>query len=362
MFMNLSPAKCFAKVGLVLVSIIIGFGICEILSRIIYKIELPYFVDMHGKREQLLIPDNELDHRTRPNFDGWLVGTEFKNRIQTNSNGFRDRQTFSPNKNGKLRIMALGDSFTFGFGVEEDEVFIKKIAENLQNSLSTQVETLNLGVLSYGTLQELRLFHKYKYLKPDFVVLKFFDSNAFAEEGGNDLVDNYKFFYKYVKGKLNQKENYLSFTRRARSFLKNSSNLYRWVELYFGGYLRKKYSPERENIELKNEAWQITADCLMEFDRELQNQNIKSFLIWTPFPSTVVNQDHSVAKNIAALRLRNIILVDSLEALGSNPMNYYYRLDSHWNSKGHDLGAKLISEKIIESGILSKRNAAFEKK
>lgn len=350
------------KIGLVLISIIIALGICEILSRIIRKTHLPYLTDMDGKREELFIPDNELDHLNKANFDGWLVATEFRNRIQTNSYGFRGRQDFLPNRGDKLRIMALGDSFTFGFGVEEYETFIKKIARNLQDGLSTRVEGLNLGVAGYGTLQEVRLFHKYKYLKSDLVVLGFFARNAFAEEGGNDLVDNYKFFYNYVKGNFRKKENYLSLTRRARIFLRSSSNLYRCVELYFGGYLRRRYSPERQNVELKNEAWQITTDCLLEFDRELQNQNIKCFLLWIPFPSTVVNQDHSVAKHIAALNLRNIILIDPLDAMKSDVMNYYYRLDSHWNVKGHDLAANLVSKTIIESGILSRRDNIPERK
>jgi lysophospholipase L1-like esterase len=352
--MNLSAAKFFAKVGLVIISITIGFGICEILSRIIYKIDLPYFTDMNGKREQLQLPDNELGHRNKPNFDGWLVATEFKNRIQTNSDGFRGRHDFLSNKGGKLRIMALGDSFTFGFGVEEDDVFVKKIAAILQDRLSIPVEVLNLGVAGYGTIQEFLLFQKYKYLKPDIVILGFFARDAFAEEGGNDLVDNYRFFHKYIEGKADQNENYLSFTRRSRIFLKKYSNLYRLTELYFGGYFRKKYLPERENLELRRVAWGLTSNYLLRFDAELQNQNIVCFLVWIPFPSTIVSQNHSVADNIAALGLHNIILMDPLEAMKSNPMNYYYSLDSHWNAKGHDLVASLLSKKIIETGMLSK--------
>ena len=350
---NQSAKNISAKIALLLISISIGCGICEILSRIFYKIDLPYFTDIKYRREEFLIPDNEFGHRNKPYFDGWLVGPEFRNRIQTNSYGFRGMQDFLPQRDGKLRIMALGDSFTLGFGVEEDEVFANKTAAILQNRLSIPVEALNLGVLAYGTIQEFMLFQKYKYLKPDVVILGFFARDAFAGEGGNDLEDNYMFFHKYIKGKANQEESYLSFTRRVRIFLKKYSNLYRSAELYFGGYFRKKYSPGWENPELKKEAWEITSNYLSRFDDELQNQNIVCFLVWIPFPATVVDQNHSVADNIAALSLHNIILVDLLEEMKSNPMDYYYSLDSHWNAKGHDLVARLLSKKIIETGVLS---------
>lgn len=192
-------------------------------------------------------------------------------------------------------------------------MFENKTVAILQNRLTIPVAALNFGVIVYGTIQEFLLFQKYKYLKPNIVVLGFFARDAFASEGGNDLVDNYKFFHKYIKSEVDQKENSLSFTRRTRIFLKNYSNPYRLTELYFGGYLRKKYSPEKENLEVKREAWGITSNYLLKFDFELQNQNIVCFLAWIPCPSKIVSQNHSVADNIAALGLHNIILVDPLE-------------------------------------------------
>ena len=355
--MNLSATKILVRIGLVILSITIGCGICEILSRIIHKIDLPYFINFDGKREtfNLNVANNELGHSTKPNFDGWIVGPEFKNRIQTNRQGFRGQQDFLEMKKGRLRIMALGDSFTFGVGVEENEVYIKRAADILQKELSIPVEAINLGVPSYGTIQEFILFQKYKYLKPDLLVLGLFARDSFSELDGNDLVDNYRFFYEHIKGKVVQNEHYTSFMRRVRLFLIKSSNLFRYTELYFGWYVRKMSSPEKQNLERKKEAWKITSDYLLKFDTELQHLKIKCFLLWIPFPLTAVRQDHSVANNIAALRLMNIILIDPLEAMKSNPMNYYYtKFDQHWNPKGHNLAAGLLAQKIIESGIICK--------
>jgi hypothetical protein len=353
--MNLSAIKILVRIGLVIISITIGYGICEILSRIIYKIDLPYFINFEGKSETLNVPNNELEHATKPNFDGWIVGPEFKNKIQTNRHGFRGRQDFLEMKKERLRIMALGDSFTFGVGVEENEVYIKRTAEILQKELSIPVKAINLGVPSYGTIQEFILFQKYKYLKPDILVLGFFARDSFSELAGNDLVDNYSFYHEYIKGNVVPKREHLSFMRTVRMCLLKSSNLFRWAELYLGWYIRKISLPEKQNLEHKKEAWKITSDYLLKFDTELQDLKIKCFLLWIPFPLTAVRQDHSVANNIASLRLMNIILIDPLEAMKPNPMNYYYRkFDQHWNAEGHNLAAGLLVQKIIESGIICK--------
>ena len=44
-------------------------------------------------------------------------------RYRINADGFRDRIRSRPKPDGVFRILALGDSVTFGYGVEEDETY-----------------------------------------------------------------------------------------------------------------------------------------------------------------------------------------------------------------------------------------------
>jgi len=71
---------------------------------------------------------------------------------------------------GRSRVVLLGDSFTFGEDVEDEEAWASLLAARLPNS-----EILNLGVSGYGLDQILLLFEREgRRYHPDIVVLGFF--------------------------------------------------------------------------------------------------------------------------------------------------------------------------------------------
>ena len=77
------------------------------------------------------------------------------------------------------RVAVLGDSFTFGLGVANDETFVSR----LNAGSDDRRQYLNLGVPGYSTDQELLLLRKTgKALKPDSVLLVVYLAN--------DLFDN----------------------------------------------------------------------------------------------------------------------------------------------------------------------------
>jgi hypothetical protein len=72
--------------------------------------------------------------------------------VTHNSSGQRGREYPTARLKGVTRILALGDSFTWGFGVEDREVFTEVLASGPGG-----FEVVNLGVSGYGTDQELLL-------------------------------------------------------------------------------------------------------------------------------------------------------------------------------------------------------------
>jgi hypothetical protein len=130
--------------------------------------------------------DDLLVFRLRPGMDGPNSQFEFTVRERTNSLGLRDRE-LGPKPDGGLRILALGDSYGFGHGVELEETYAKRLEERLRGSLDRPVEVINAGVPAWSLLQELRfLEHEGLRLEPDVVLLGFYV--------GNDLVDSYDLF------------------------------------------------------------------------------------------------------------------------------------------------------------------------
>ena len=90
--------------------------------------------------------------------------------LNTNSKGLRGKKDFPYAKNReRLRILILGDSFTFGDEVSDNETYSHYLQEMLPDT-----EVINMGVHGYGHDQMLMLFKEegVKY-QPDIVILGF---------------------------------------------------------------------------------------------------------------------------------------------------------------------------------------------
>ena len=95
--------------------------------------------------------------------------------VNINSLGLRTPEVAIPKPAGTVRILLLGDSFTFGLRVRDDETFGRRLEEGLRGKYGTApVEVVSAGVLSYCPLLEyLQYRHHLHALEPDLVVLNF---------------------------------------------------------------------------------------------------------------------------------------------------------------------------------------------
>lgn len=161
------------KIALLGVSLALTLGPLEVGVRI--------FRPVGSERQPAFRMDETIGWVWAPNQHGLYQmnyrAPEIRTRFETNSLGMRDRE-YAFEKRGKLRVLALGDSFTQGWGVEGQEAFPKV----LESQFLQDVEVWNLGVVGYSTDQELELLRKtIEKAKPDFVVLAFYE---------NDIADN----------------------------------------------------------------------------------------------------------------------------------------------------------------------------
>ena len=107
----------------------------------------------------------------------------FGTHLTTNSLGLRDRE-IGPKQPGELRVLSLGDSYAFGYGVELEQMYAKVLERGLSRQLSpTIVSVINAGVVGYGTQQQRIAFQRLRRkLQPDFVLATF--------TAGNDVYEN----------------------------------------------------------------------------------------------------------------------------------------------------------------------------
>src|SRR4029077_2963748 len=78
-----------------------------------------------------------------------------------NAHGLRGREADYSKPPGTFRILGVGDSFTFGYTVEEEYTFLHRLEDSLNADTrlagapaARRFEALNLGVGGYGPVAE----------------------------------------------------------------------------------------------------------------------------------------------------------------------------------------------------------------
>ncbi|MCX5758917.1 MAG: GDSL-type esterase/lipase family protein [Candidatus Hydrogenedentes bacterium] len=136
-----------------------------------------------GSRELIFPPNSEHSFET----------CDFKYTAHINSLGLRDRE-IGPKKPGTFRIAMIGDSFTYGMGVDIEQAWIKQLEQNLQKA-GYDVEVINVGKPGAGPPFFAEMAEKaVPILQPDLIsvsMLQFDDLLQSTREGLEGLPANH---------------------------------------------------------------------------------------------------------------------------------------------------------------------------
>ncbi len=161
--MKTAITKIIGKLSLLLVSIVFTLILAEVLVRVSF----PTGNEPGTPAGQLgicfWVHDDILGYRQLPNVNSGWKGVS----VITNSKGIRDNEYTYERQPQKNRILVLGDSYVWGWGVKRQEIFTKLIESQKEN-----LEVISMGVPGYSTDQEL-LWFKDEGLKysPDILLL-----------------------------------------------------------------------------------------------------------------------------------------------------------------------------------------------
>ncbi|MBX3703162.1 MAG: hypothetical protein KF822_05260 [Steroidobacteraceae bacterium] len=134
-----------------------------------------------------LVPDPYRHHALVPDSYAELRQRDFHYIQRVNHFGLRGRETTVGKPPGTRRILMLGDSFTMGKGVEDDQTFSVLVEQELRARLATcsggTVEVLNAGVDSYSPLLSYIQFSRdLVRFAPDLVILNLDHSDLVQEQ------------------------------------------------------------------------------------------------------------------------------------------------------------------------------------
>jgi lysophospholipase L1-like esterase len=259
------------------------------------------------------------------------------------------------------RIVFLGDSFTWGWGVENDEVF----TEVLQDKLGGAALVRNFGVNAYSTAQELLMLEKHALsAKPDVVVVMFFSNdlneNVDVKEGRRPL-------FELIDDELvprNQPVERASvgafklLIRRsvALALLKNG---YYQIRGTFNGKTDDKPVAEQPQEAYSEEKWQLLNPLLKKLQTSCAEANPACQLqvVYIPEREEVIGYktrgNSATAVRVAAIcdaaGIRFLDLSRGLyeawqdsTASGQNATPIYLPVDDHWDAAGHAAVANIL--------------------
>ncbi len=169
------PRLWLIRVFLVLFGLALGVVVVEVGLRVAGGLREP---GVHGASElrglHRFRPDLPWLFELRPGAEGRIseMGAAL---YRINPDGIRDSVYARPKPDGVFRVVVMGDSVSFGYGVEEAEAY-PQVFEGLLSELApnAQIEVVNLGVGGYNAYNEAKLLEGVGLsYEPDLVLVQF---------------------------------------------------------------------------------------------------------------------------------------------------------------------------------------------
>ena len=274
-----------------------------------------------------------------------------------NSLGLRDREYSIQKPDGVYRILIIGDSFTEGWGIEQDRTYSDQLEKLLIDRFPVRkIEVINAGVASYSPILEyLYLKERGLALEPDLVILAF---------DMTDFLDEKEYAKVTTLDENNQPIAVRPFTPgHIQTYVNNLKNPQ--IENKLAAYIAK-YSalarlisqPKAKQLDVSglfkpnHESWQLVQKHLQLISELLNDNKINFLLITYPYYDQLKNDFFlQPQKDLAQFaKEQNIDFVDLTQYFRDQEAeSSYIKRDVHLSEKGHLLVADKLADYLIET-------------
>lgn len=282
----------------------------------------------------------------------------------------RDIERPLQKKQGITRIIVLGDSFTAGFGVEQNETYPSQLEKNL-NEQGKKVEVWNAGIDGYSPdVEYLQLKKIITDIKPDIVLLGFYVGNDVLdiERNQQEYAENGKLI-KIITPIATVKNNQLQLIENEKNPYKPSLKTYLDIVLlrtsHFYRLIKNRIDTEMLSL-LQNAnivSWEKTNATLSSLSNLSKQYHSQFYIVIIPPRAQVAEKEwknlQKKIKNISFIQPQqkllnicseqNISCVDLLPELKNTKKQLYYTYDAHFTPSGHRLTAEIISKNLSNS-------------
>ncbi|MGA9142877.1 MAG: SGNH/GDSL hydrolase family protein [Candidatus Acidiferrales bacterium] len=329
------------NIVVLLVAILFGCVAMEVALRVIFAHSLDFSMEMWKYAVQLKRPvaNPQLSFSHASNRTAFLMGVP----VSINSDGLRDREFTREKPPGVYRIMMLGDSTTFGWGVRQEDTAAKFLERKLNAHLPPgykKVEVINTGVGNYDTVQEVTYYETIgRTFHPDLVVLVFFinDPEPVPVEKKSFLIDR-SYLIAFA-------------TNRFDGILRHAGVRPDWKKYYASLYDDDRpgfQACKKALISLANSTRTDGAGLLVAMLPELHQINGDSY----PFKAAHQKiKDVMLAEQVPVLEL-----IDGLKDHGPEATLWVTPLDDHPDAKANDLVADQLQKWVLANVGKPSRN------
>lgn len=297
-------------------------------------------------------------HRTL----GWIVDPDIEAWLDDKTEGMRIREIREARRPGTPRMLFVGDSYTFGLHVDNEEAF----ATVLQREYLPDWELLNLGVNGYGPGQMLLLYEQVgaRY-QPDVVVMGFYVRGFFRM---------LKHFDHYAKPRFRLTDTLeLQLTNVPVIAPSALYDLYAtgrrqiagWRYSYLYGSVATNISRLRAHSRMEDgdgQSWQLMASILRRFRDQVLDAGARPYLLIIPTRleqyEDSVNEDlDRLARDEAQqLGIPYLSLAQPfIEEQARKPDSPLFRdrdVGGHLSVRGNELTAELLYQALRRQGLL----------
>lgn len=271
-----------------------------------------------------------------------------------NSHGLHGPEITKEKPASTFRILGIGDSFTFGQGVREQDTFLRRLDRSLNASpkVVRPVEVLNAGVLGYNTRDEvLYLEHQWVEYEPDLVLIAFYLNDAYSDF---TFVNNGRGLGIYYSPDGLAQQSYLvdlvQHAYRARRVQQDLEDYYRGQ--YFSE--ARKWLDQSDSLDVD---WKVSQAALERAAELGQQHGFRVALIIFPefyhlddrYPFFAIHE--LVKAKATSLSMPVLDLMTVYQGLVDRDL-WVHPSDHHPNEVAHKLAAEAIEPFLWENGLL----------
>ncbi len=156
----------------------------EVFLRVFDPVGISYFWEI-DKYEHARLRGQPFDYIHKPGYRAKLQGVD----VVINGRGLRTPEFDDAKRSGTRRVLILGDSIVFGWGVAQDEIVSAQLQRMLDERTGESWEVIGAGVMSWNTRTEYEyLVEEFDRIEADVIVLILSQNDAVPHENGRTSV------------------------------------------------------------------------------------------------------------------------------------------------------------------------------